>query len=239
MKNLATILFALLILPNISNAIEIPSSNIEYPVVSIFYANMFDGVCTKKTGYVISPFWLNELNKNMPHFQILWDDEGTLLLKNTVKFIGRPFVQNNFQAALSLCSFPSMSAPLLINARYSLNHFTPQPIPDYVLIGTIYHEILHNYIDSFLPKNTPLLTQYKNETKGVKSHLHLFALEKAIYLQLKWEDKLETIIKKDKSLPNPDYKRAWEIINKKENYYSFLNELKHYKNNKVLRPSIL
>ena len=40
---------------------------------------------------------------------------------------------------------------------------------------------------------------------------------------------LEEIIKKDESLPNGDYKRAWDIINKKENYLDFISELKALK----------
>ena len=115
---------------------------------------------------------------------------------------------------------------------------TNKPISDYVFISTIYHEILHNYIDSFLPKNTPLLIKYKNEPPGVLNHLHLLALEKTIYLQLGWKSKLNEIIKKDESLPNEDYKRAWEIINKNESSEKFVSELISFNNNDALLSNL-
>ena len=202
------------------------------PKEEIFYASIFDSVCATKTSYRIDPAWVQELADQLPDWRKLWNQEGMLLLKTTIKLIGRPFAQQNFQVSLSLCSFPSMSAPLIINTRYVLRSFTNHPIPDYVFISTIYHELLHNYIDSFLPKNTPLLIKYKNESKGVLNHLHLFALEKATYLQLGWKSKLKEIIAKDESLPNNDYKRAWEIINKKETYEDFIAELKSFNSSK-------
>jgi hypothetical protein len=85
---------------------------------------------------------------------------------------------------------------------------------------------LHNYIGSFLPQKTPLLEKYKLESKGVLNHLHLLALEKGVYLMLGWKSKLNAVIAKDESLPNSDYKRAWEIVNENQNYLTFIFELK-------------
>ncbi len=115
-----------------------------------------------------------------------------------------------------------MSAPLIVNARYALRNFTPHPISKSVFISTIYHELLHNYIDSFLPKKTQ---------RG------LLALEKVVYLQLGWDATLKQVIEKDESLPNKDYKRAWEIINKKENNENFMAELKSFSRGKKLSPN--
>lgn len=231
MRKLIIFVLLIFISPNITlaNTKKIRLSDNRVPQVVLFYAAMFDHVCTIKTTYKIKPSWEHELNRDLLHWQTFWDSEGVLLLKATVKLIDKPFTQQYFQAALSLCNFPSMSAPLIVNARYALHSFIAQPIPDYVFVSIIYHEILHNYIDSFLPKNTPLLAKYKNESIGVLNHLHLFALEKAVYLQLGLKSKLDAIIAKDESLPNNDYKIAWEIINKKENYADFIDELKKYK----------
>jgi hypothetical protein len=102
-----------------------------------------------------------------------------------------------------------MSAPLIVNVRYSLKSFTDHPNQDDVTISTIGHELLHNYIDSFLPEETPLLIKYKSESKMVLGHLHLFALQKATYLALGWQSKLKDVVAKDESLPNIEYKRAW------------------------------
>lgn len=200
--------------------------SIKIPTIRIFYASLFDEVCSKKTSYKIDSSWPSELNNRLPQWQQLWNQEGTQLLKQAIKIVGKPFPQNNFSVPLSLCSFPSMSAPLIVNVRYSLKSFTDHPNLDDVTISTIDHELLHNYIDSFLPKETPLLIKYKSEPKMVLGHLHLFALQKATYLALGWQSKLKDVIAKDKSLPNSNYKRAWEIVNEKENYSEFIRELK-------------
>lgn len=113
----------------------------------------------------------------------------------------------------------------MVNVRYSLGSFTKTPININVTISTIEHEILHTYIDSFLKKNTPLLQKYHNESQTVLSHLHLFALQKATYLLLGQNKILNDVIAKDDSLPNGEYKRAWEIVNK-EGYVPFIKELK-------------
>lgn len=240
MKFLLFFLTSALLLTNFANAREAQTLPIsQSPKVVIFYASMFDTVCTSKTAYKIESSWVKDLKNNLPSWRDTWDKEGALLLNTTVKLVGRTFEQKDFQISLSLCSFPSMSAPLIVNARYALGNFTPHPIPKSVFISTIYHELLHNYIDSFLPKNTPLLIKYKNESQGVLSHLHLLALEKDAYLQLGWDATLKQVIEKDESLPNKDYKRAWEIINKKENSESFIRELRSFSRSKKLSPNTI
>lgn len=72
-----------------------------------FYASMFDDICTAKTTYQIKPSWTFELKDQLPYWQALWDKVGMRLLEATTQLVGRPFVQRNFQVALSLCSFPS------------------------------------------------------------------------------------------------------------------------------------
>lgn len=195
------------------------------PTVQLKYAYLFDPVCSAKNTYKIDPNIITELNKNLPEWQIRWNYEGRLLLKTAMKIVGKPFPQNHYTVPLSVCNFPSMSEPLMVNVRYSLNSFTKNPISTNVTISTIEHEILHTYIDSILPKNTPLLKKYHNESTTVLNHLHLFALQKASYLLLKQDKILKKVISKDYSLPNKDYKRAWEIVSM-EGYRPFIKELK-------------
>lgn len=196
------------------------------PKEVLFYAATFDKACMLSTDYKIKPQWVLALKGQLPGWQALWDKDGMLLLATTAKLTGKPFAKQDVQVALSLCTFPSMSSPLIVNARYALKAFTDHPISADVLISIIYHEMLHNYLYAYLPKTTPLLEKYKNEPQDVLDHLHLFALQKAVYLQLGWGDKLKAVIKKDESLPNKDNQIAWDIVNKKENYESFIAELK-------------
>lgn len=227
MRKLTFTMFCIYFLPLHGIAEKLPSHpQASIPSVSLARANIFDQICADKTGYDISPQWSNELEQQIPKWRVLWQTEGRGLLESTVELVARPFAQKAFQVALSVCNFPSMSVPLLVNTRYALHSFTRDPVSADIVISNIYHEILHNYIDSFLPKNTPLLKKYHTESLTVLNHLHLFALQKAVYLKLGWNSELKTVIAKDNSLPNKDYHRAWEIINRDNQYYkAFVAEL--------------
>ena len=195
------------------------------PTAELKYASLFDPVCANKNNYKIDPKVVEELNKKLPEWQISWNQDGRLLLKTAVSIIGKPFPQNHYTVPLSLCNFPSMSEPLMVNVRYSLGNYTKNKVNMGVTMSTIEHEILHTYIDSFFLKNTSLLKKYQNESFTVLNHLHLFALQKAICLILGQDKILKAVIAKDNSLPNGEYKRAWEIVNT-EGYTPFINELK-------------
>jgi len=109
--------------------------------------------------------------------------------------------------------------------RYSLNSFVQPSLSQAVTISIIFHEILHRYLKDRIPANSSLLLKYKNEDETVLSHLHLFAIQKAVYLALGERDILSDVIKKDDLLPNSSYARTWEIVNSLEDYRSFLKEL--------------
>ncbi len=198
------------------------------PTVQLKYANLFDMVCSTKDAYKIDTDLVKELEGKLPSWQISWNQEGKLLLKTAINIVGKPFPQNYYTVPLSLCNFPSMSEPLMVNVRYSLSGYIQNPLSTNVTLSTIEHEILHTYIDSFFPKNTPLLRKYHHEPPMVLSHLHLFALQKASYHLLGQDQILKAVIAKDNSLPNGDYKRAWEIVNT-EGYMPFIIELKSAK----------
>lgn len=201
------------------------------PRAHLYYAKLFDEVWCQKLKSNINSAWQTELKNKMSTWQNLWDHDGNLLLKTSIEIVGKPYPDTSYKVALTLSSMPSISAPLIVNSRYALNSFTKTPIKNDVFISTIFHELLHNYLDAILPQRSPLLDKYQAETKGVVNHLHLFALEKAVYLKLGWQAKLKDVIAKDQSLPNGDYKRAWEIVNHTEDYLNFIGELKLLSNN--------
>lgn len=100
-------------------------------------------------------------------------------------------------ARLTLCNTPSRSYPVIVNIRYSLSSFTEQPVSIHVKTGTLYHEILHGYIENNLPKRSTLLELYRNENPRVVEHLHSIALLKAVYLKLQLTDQLSSLIEVD------------------------------------------
>ena len=199
--------------------------NTEAPKVTLKYGEVFDSVCPGKTGYKVNKPWSVELSSRLHEFQKIWDEDGPKLLSKSSDIVGKTFVQKDFIVTLSLCNFPSMSHPLLINMRYALKSFTKNPISLDVTNSIIHHEILHLYLEDKIPSKSRLLKKYSSEHSVVKSHIHLLALQQAVYLSLKWKTKLEQVKKKDKSFPNGFYKRAWEIV-EKEGHEGFINELK-------------
>ena len=197
------------------------------PQVRLYYAEMFDFVCGQQTKYQIDQKWVSELDSRLPEFRTLWQGAGPTLLQTSADVVGKSFDQTEFAVNFSVCSFPSMSDPLLINMRYSLKSFTAAPIGPNVTVSIIYHEILHQYLKGKIPRASKLLAKYAGEGDTVLSHLHLFALQKAVYLKLNQPQTLNDVIKKDQSLPNKAYARTWEIVNTLEDYTSFITELRN------------
>ncbi len=207
------------------------------PVVRIVYATLFDEVCSVKYDYPLRQEWKDELLGRLVQWRELFEREGMQLLGEAIRIIGQPFPDRTIRVSLSLCSFPSISTPLIVNARYALRRFTADPITDDVLIGTIVHEILHNYLDYFQFESSAISREHPGSSKSLVNHVYLFALLKATYLKLGWDSKLNEMVKKDRSLPNGDYKKAWNIVNKGE-YMKIVDELKAFPFVPKLGPKI-
>jgi len=195
------------------------------PSVTMSYAAEFDAACSQQTKYQIDPAWVNEVKSRLPEIRATWAKDGPALLGTSEEIVGKPFHDTQFSVALSVCSMPSMAEPVLINMRYSLKSFIPTPIPEDVTEGTIFHEILHVYLDGMIPQNGALLSKYRAEDETVKAHLHLLALQEGVYRTLGRIETLQRVIATDRDLPNKSYGRAWDIVDS-EKYESFISELR-------------
>jgi hypothetical protein len=196
------------------------------PGVRFTRAAIFDRVCGKLLNYSVDPLCSSELEQRMADYASAWKAEGTVLLRKAAAITKKPFAEKELSVSLSVCDFPSMSDPLLINMRYSLKCATDHPLEQGVTLSLFFHEILHRYLEGKIPADSPLLKKYSAEDETVRAHLHLFALQKAVYLDLKKAETLQAVIAKDKSLPNKSNARAWEIVNEIEDYRAFLEELR-------------
>jgi hypothetical protein len=151
--------------------------------VDIVYSPTFDAACAFATGYEIKDEWQHELKSRLNEFHSEGSSAEAELLSTTEKIVGKPLMRRSATARVTLCDTPSRSSPLLVNMRYALASFTSSPVPMHVKVGTLYHELLHNYIADFLPPSSDLLQQYTHEHARVTGHLHLLALQKAVYLE--------------------------------------------------------
>jgi hypothetical protein len=199
------------------------------PTVTITYSQAQDAACAADRHYVIQKQWEDELTQNLPRVHDLWNMVGLRLLTTTEKITGRQFSRRDVAIHLTLCNLPSESSSsgITVNMRFALNSFTKEPVAMRYKVSVFYHELLHAFIDDYLPPHSKLLAQHESEPTRVRDHLHLLALEKAVYLELGMKEELAEIINADGQLPDGFYKRAWEIVNQDETtYLKYLDELK-------------
>jgi len=216
-----SVLFALLFFS--SAAVAAP------PKVTISHSPPLDAICALVRGHPIKEEWKEELSKDVKLFTDMWAKIGPELLGTTEKITGKLFTDKDISARLTLCDFPSRSFlfGVSVNMRYALSSFTANPVPMRYKIGVLYHEILHKFLDDHMPTHSALLARHRDESPRVREHLHLLALQKAVYLTLGMKDELAELIDIDCQLPGGFYKRAWEIVNQdRDAYLNYIEELK-------------
>ena len=198
------------------------------PTVTISYSPSLDTTCALVRGYEIKKEWKEELAQNIKRFGGMWAELGPKLLSTIEKITGRPFSGKTIAAHLTLCDLPSQALfGISINMRYALSSFTKSPVPMRYKIGVLYHEILHGFVDDHPLGQSPLLAQHQGEAPRVREHLHLLALQKAVYLDLGMKDELTEVIEIDSQLPGGFYKRAWQVVNQRQDdYLKYVEELK-------------
>lgn len=215
-----------------------------FPKLFFEHGYVFDQSCQTDSKQPITEAMENELDQRLPDLQKLWEEKGTDLLTATIDITKHDFGRREESVTLILCPwFAPMSQPLMLRVRSYLKSATEKGNknfyttlrPDFYFVSQVYHELLHRYLDHNFetmglinPSRSPLANKYRKENKGVLIHLHLLALQKAVYLKVHRDDDLQKIIQFDSEIPGDIYKRAWEIVNK-EGYDKFLDELKSWK----------
>jgi len=86
-------------------------------------------------------------------------------------------------------------------------------------VDTLFHELLHVFLNEHPVRDSALLEQNKSEPERTRDHLHLLALQKAVLLKLNEPEALKNVVAIDSQLPGGYYKRAWDIVNAKEDEY--------------------
>jgi hypothetical protein len=200
------------------------------PAVDISYNESVDWLCSVFRGSDIKEEWQSDLKNRLPEFEQQWNAVGPKLLTEVEKFTGKSFPQEQIKisAHLTLCDVPSDSfLGTVVNMRYALASYTTTPVSLQYKISVLFHEMLHKFLDEHLPTHSRLLSEHQGENKRVLNHLHLLALEKAVYLRLGLAEELKEVIAVDGQLPNGAYKRAWELVNRTDNkYIKYVDELR-------------
>jgi hypothetical protein len=185
--------------------------------VKVHYNPTEDLACSLPTGSSIKEEWKAELLSREPEFLRIWEAQGPRCLAATEAISGKKFPSQEIVARLTLCNSPSESFPetgrVTINMRFALKSFTPEPVSMRYKVDTLFHELLHIFLNRHPIKNSVLLKEHATEDERVRDHLHLLALQKAVLLRLNEPDALKEVIAVDSVLPGGYYKRAWELVN--------------------------
>ena len=185
--------------------------------VKVKYNPTEDSACSSAAGNSIKEEWKTELLSREPEFLKIWEAQGPRFLAATEAISGKEFPAQEISARLTLCNSPSESFPetgrVTINMRYALRSFTPEPVSMRYKVGTLFHELLHIFLNRHPIENSILLKEHASEDERVRDHLHLLALQKAVLLRLNDPDALKEVIAVDSVLPGGYYKRAWELVN--------------------------
>lgn len=184
------------------------------------------------------PLYRKELLAKVPSLQKEWDKQGRPLLMTAVILVGKPFTMQDLQAAVFLCPrYPFMGTPLALNVisymdgpAKDISALGGTPMPIFLFVSTTFHEILHKYVNDILAKRPSRILAITNDTELYETHLHVFALQKAVFEALNLAHLLPSIGALEASHGNPvanDYARAWKAVHESPAFAaSLLSELK-------------
>ncbi len=210
-----------------------PGASTEVPEVSFHYSAAVDQfLCPSLAKSKILPSWDNELAERAREFDRVWNMVGPNLLQAASQIVGKPFSKAHFNIPIFLCpALPGWGFPIAVPVNMFLHSASGEGALDIKEFpDVVFHEILHLYTIRALGWNfrTPLLSRFKDEAVYTKLHLHLYALQKAVYTHIKQPEKWKYIIESAKSFP-PAYARAFELV-ELEGMQPFIDELRHGNN---------
>ncbi len=222
--------------PKISSARSLANASDVSPRLFLQPAFIFDFECQGKTGFKIDPDMQSEFLQKVGQFQKEWDERASRLISTSEKNAGRTFSRKEYSVALTLCKWTPMGDPaFIVSVRpylgsQRIDGKTNLPLNMNAFVSMTHHELLHSLVDNIVNQefssSSALLEKYKNETYTVLVHLHLMAIQKAVYEQLEEKDLLQATDQLY-SYIGGDYQRAWDIV-WTEGADKFLGELKAY-----------
>jgi hypothetical protein len=207
------------------------SSDTDVPRVDVVYSAGFDEGCAFREEEPLDPAAVTELDQLLPRLEEAWRRDGPELLVATREVVGQPFRFRKTTARVLTCGVPSRSHPLAINVRPYLAATAGgqrTALPQFA--RTVFHELLHRYVMEVMAqrglRDTPLLRKYGAEPEEVRDHLHLFAIEEAVYRRAGRERELAEVKSFEATLIKARlFARGRQIV-RAEGAQAFLDELR-------------
>ncbi|MCM2323312.1 MAG: hypothetical protein NDJ90_08620 [Oligoflexia bacterium] len=190
------------------------------PHVTFRHSAEFNSECK----ITVQRSWTEEAKAKETLFTALWEGDAPSLFNFFFSHLNGAFSQSSYLAKLSACpSTISYSRPLVLNiSRFLESYVGPSAVnPNHAFIVLAFHELMHNWVEDNL-RDSALLKKYSDESRDVKVHLHLMAIEHFVYHGLGRRDLLGWIEMKYPAIGG-DYARAWEIV-RNEGDEAFLRE---------------
>jgi hypothetical protein len=172
------------------------------PKINIKYAKLLDPFLKEyvKVNYPTYQFPSEEIVLDkVSLFQKTWSETEDLFFNFIEQYTKLQFQRNVIDCFIVSAISRDMSSPLIIRSRYDETEF----------IDSLIHELLHILL---VDNNVSRFKYNKEISERTSNHINIFALLSCFYLKaLKDENRLEKIKEKADD-NNPDYKKAWEIV---------------------------
>ena len=198
------------------------ASSPELPRLFFSYSWLYDSVVCEEA--LPEAQWIDEAKGKTESFSQIWSIKGPELFNVIFDHTGLGFSRKEMTATLSVCpKKPSYSDPLVLNVTRFLNSYMSPTIPygDDDFVDLVFHELLHTWVVENL-EFSQLRRKYRDEVPSVRSHLHLMAIQKFVYLKLQRPDLVEMLDRLYIRMGGT-YGRAWEIV-QIEGHEAFIRE---------------
>src|SRR5665647_1049659 len=124
---------------------SIIDSPVPYSQITFTQSSFIDKVLCPLTGELVSETDRKELEKIIPLFQRLWNDQSTSFLAATEKILGAPLRLHTDKSSFFVCkNIPSWAIPMMISSWSHLSSAGPgktsRPVD---IVNVVYHEFLH------------------------------------------------------------------------------------------------
>lgn len=179
----------------------------------------WDRDCAAERNQIIKPEWETEFDARLPELQRLWESQAPAFVREVARLTGKKFEPEK-TVRFTLCDeFSNAYGGITVNIRFALRSVVAEPVPLQYKIDVGMHEMLHPFIAKLSLRDTPLLRAIPGETRCVRNHVHLFALQKAALLEVGARERLAQVVAIDSKLTSNCYPRAWAIVNQSEDHY--------------------
>ena len=164
-----------------------------------------------------------EAEERLPEFQKAWAKYGPDWLRRTEKLVGEEFQYREALNTLIVCPDQpwGTSYPLTTNLEWFLaaynGKYRNHLLWEELFAERVFHEVLHRYIRDIVGQgsgqpvqDTALMAKYRSEPFATRVHLHIVAIERALFQSL-GRNELLPILRQDHQ-EAPAYARAYEIV---------------------------